>query len=145
MSKGRQYAGIFYVQKSNIIFSITGVESSGISTLEYDTSGLPSSAHRARRRIESFSPRLMLSSEVDGGRSGTDTPIISADSWRVETEDRRRWWELRFEGGTGLALGVGRESVDISTAFMDMDLEEIEKDIEETEDEMEPLREWERA
>lgn len=74
-------------------------ESSGIWTLEYETSCFPSKAQRARRRIESFSPRLMLSSEVDGGRSGRDTPINSADSRRVETEERRRWCELGRLGG----------------------------------------------
>ena len=78
------------VQKSNIIFSTSGVGSSGISTLLYETSGLPSRAQSARRRIESFSPRLMLSSEVDGGNSGRVMPISSADSWRVDTDERRR-------------------------------------------------------
>lgn len=80
---------------------MSGVEISGISTLLNETSGLPSRAQRARRLMESFSPRLMLSSEVEWGRSGRATPIISADSWRVETDERRRWWEFRFEGGIG--------------------------------------------
>lgn len=44
--------------------------------------------------MESLSPRLMLSSDFDVGRSGTETPIISADSRRVDTEDLRRWWEV---------------------------------------------------
>jgi len=55
--------------------------------------------------MESFSPRLMLSSEVAGGKSGSDTPMSSADSRRVETEERRLWWEFRFvEGRMGFAL-----------------------------------------
>jgi hypothetical protein len=36
----------------------------------------------------------MLSSEDDGGNSGSVTPMISADSTRVETDERRRWWEF---------------------------------------------------
>jgi hypothetical protein len=78
-------------QKSNIIFSISGVPSSGISTLLNETSGLPSNAHNARRRMESFSPKLTLSSMETEGISGSETPISSADSRRVDTEDLRRW------------------------------------------------------
>ena len=81
-----------------MVFSISDVEKSGISTLLKAISALPSRAKRARRRMESFSPRLTLSSEVVGGRSGTDIPISSADSCRVETEERRLWWELRLPG-----------------------------------------------
>lgn len=46
----------------------------------------------------------MLSSETERGRLATETPIKSADSWRVETEERRRWCELRLEAGTGERL-----------------------------------------
>ena len=81
-----------------MVFSISDAEKSGISTLLKAISALPSRAKRARRRIESFSPKLTLSSEVAGGRSGTDIPISSADSCRVETEERRLWWELRLPG-----------------------------------------------
>ena len=42
----------------------------------------------------------MLSSETEGGRLATETPIKSADSWRVETDERRRWCEVRLEEGT---------------------------------------------
>src|SRR6266508_2348314 len=85
----------------HIALSISDVEKSGISTLLKVMSALPSRAKRARRRIESFSHRLMLSSEVEGGRSGTDIPISSADSCRVETEERRLWWELRLPDRLG--------------------------------------------
>lgn len=86
-------------QKSNIIFSMSGVVSSGISTLLKDNECFPSSAHRARRRMESLSPKLTLSSSDAEGISGRETPINSADSRRVDTEDLRRWCELRLEGG----------------------------------------------
>ena len=46
----------------------------------------------------------MLSSETERGRLATETPIKSADSWRVETDERRRWCELRLEEGTGERL-----------------------------------------
>lgn len=69
---------------------------SGISTvLVFSPNPLiPSSAWSALLRIESLSPKLMLSSEDDGGNSGSVTPMISADSTRVETDERRRWWEF---------------------------------------------------
>lgn len=69
---------------------------SGISTLAKETSGFPSRAQSARRRIESLSPKLTLESEFEGGSSGSETPMSSADSVRVETEERRRWCELRL-------------------------------------------------
>lgn len=54
----------------------------------------------------------MLSSDVDEGNEGRVTPMISADSRRVETEERRLWWELRFEtliaGGEAGGLLRGR-------------------------------------
>lgn len=81
----------FVADRSNIIFSMFGVESSGISTLLKETSCFPSRAHRARRRIESLSPKLTLSSREADGKSGRETPINSADSRRVDTEDLRRW------------------------------------------------------
>lgn len=47
----------------------------------------------------------MLSSEDDEDDSdGREKPMISADSRRVDTEERRLWWELRFEPPTE---GVG--------------------------------------
>ena len=48
---------------------------------------------------------MLSTDEVDVFR--IDTPIISADSCRVETEERRRWCELRF----GFPIG-GREGED---------------------------------
>jgi hypothetical protein len=61
----------------------------------------------------------MLSSDFVAGRLGTDTPIISADSRRVETDDLRRWWEF------GRCLGGPREGVDMS--FVDLtEVDEIE-------------------
>jgi hypothetical protein len=60
----------------------------------------PSSARSARRRIESRSPAS--SGEVCRS-SAAATPITSADSRRVESEDWRRWCELRLarDGDTG--------------------------------------------
>lgn len=71
----------------------SGDAMSGISTLEKLKSRFPSRAKRARWRTESLSPKF-LSSMEDSGR---DTPIKPADSVRVETEERRLWWELRLE------------------------------------------------
>ena len=43
---------------------------------------------------------------------GRETPIKSADSRRVETVERRRWWELRFVPEMELRVGdLERESV----------------------------------
>lgn len=82
--------GRWYARNSNgLVVSDEGI--SGISTLEKARSGFPSRAQRALRRMESLSPRLILSSECAGGSSGRETPINSADSRRVET-DERRWW-----------------------------------------------------
>ena len=80
------------IRSSEILRSISGVLSSGISTGEKSSGlGLPSSAQRARRRMESLSPRLMLSSLWEVERAGKATPMTSADSRRVDTEERRRW------------------------------------------------------
>lgn len=62
-----------------------------------------------------------------------ETPIISADSRRVETEERRLWWELRFEEGC-----VGCEELEMSLVFV-----EFETEREEIEDVTDVLREWE--
>lgn len=59
--------------------------------------------------MESLSPKLTLSSDEDGGRATTSTPIISADSTRVETEDRRRWCEVGRD--LGPEVDIGRESL----------------------------------
>jgi len=70
-----------HVQNSNFLVESSGVLMSGISTLENALrSDFPSRAHRALRRTESLSPRLMLSSETERGRLATETPIKSADS-----------------------------------------------------------------
>ena len=78
------------LRKSKMSLSMSELDNSGISTLGQGASGLPSRAQRARRRMESFSPKLTLSSEGQCGKSGIVTPMISADSWRVDTEERRR-------------------------------------------------------
>lgn len=62
----------------------------------------------------------MFSSAEDMEVLSADTPMISADSCRVDTDERRRWWELRFgfpvegrEGGDGGGLiEAGRGDVD---------------------------------
>jgi hypothetical protein len=80
------------VRNSEILRSISGVLSSGISTGEKPSGlGLPSRAQRARRRIESLSGRAMLSSLLEAERAGKATPMTSADSRRVDTDERRRW------------------------------------------------------
>lgn len=72
---------------------------SGISTWVYPLmkSGrlvvvlpLPSKAHKAMRL-----PSIIVSDSV----SGADTPIISADSRLVDTDERRLWWEFGRERG----------------------------------------------
>jgi hypothetical protein len=68
----------------------------------------------------------MLSSDVAGGRSGMETPIISADSRRVDTEERRLWCEFRLEVGAGFEV----ENEEPSREFVDF--EETEK-VEEIE------------
>jgi len=97
---------------------------------------LPSRARRARRRIESLSPKLTLSSDEDGGRVTTSTPIISADSTRVETEDRRRWCEVGRDLGPD--VDIGRESL----VDEESDIVEIIEfvDVENASEEDEPLR-----
>jgi len=85
------------IRNSEILLSISGVLNSGISTGEKPSAlGLPSKAQRARRRMESLSPRLMLSSLLEAERVGRETPMTSADSRRVETDERRRWCDPRF-------------------------------------------------
>ena len=82
-----------------------------------------------------MSPRLMLSSELDKGILGRETPIKSADSLRVDTEERRRWWELRFAPPNELRVGEwgGESFVEVETGVgRDMGTE------------TELLREWER-
>ncbi len=67
---------------------------------------------------------------------GRETPIKSADSRRVETDERRRWWELRFAPVMELRVGDWeRES------FMDVPETEVGR---EGGTETELLREWER-
>jgi hypothetical protein len=94
----------------------SGLPSWGISMLEKaPSSERPSSARRARRRMESLSPRLMFSSWARS--SVAATPMTSADSRRVESEDCRRWCECRRELGAEsggvvvvvVAAGVGAE------------------------------------
>lgn len=85
------------IRNSEILLSISGVLNSGISTGEKPSAlGLPSKAQRARRRMESLSPRLKLSSLLEAERAGRETPMTSADSRRVETDERRRWCDPRF-------------------------------------------------
>jgi hypothetical protein len=85
------------IRNSEILLSISGVLNSGISTGEKPSAlGFPSKAQRARRRMESLSPRLKLSSLLEAERAGRDTPITSADSRRVDTDERRRWCDPRF-------------------------------------------------
>jgi hypothetical protein len=79
------------VRSSDILRSISGVFSSGISTGEKPSGlGFPSRAQRARRRMESLSPRLMLSSLLEVDRAGRETPMTSAESRRVERDEQRR-------------------------------------------------------
>ena len=67
--------------------------------------------------------------------AGEETPIKSADSRRVDTEDRRRWWELRFVPPIELRVGEsGGESAAVAETGVGR-----ERDME-----TEPLREWER-
>ena len=77
----------------------------------------------------------MLSSELDRGMLGRETPIKSADSRRVDTEERRRWWELRLEPPRELRVGEwGGESFIVIETGVGRD----------TGTETELLREWER-
>lgn len=86
-----------FIRNSEILLSISGLLNSGISTgAKISAVDLPSNAQRARRRMESLSPRLMLSSLLEADRAGRATPMTSADSRRVETEERRRWCDPRF-------------------------------------------------
>lgn len=70
----------------------------------------------------------MLSSGLEAGRLGTDTPISSADSRRVETDDLRRWCEFGRclggpEGHTDMSFVELAEDEDESEVF---DIEVIE-------------------
>lgn len=90
ISRGQKEEKKKPVRNSEILRSISGVLSSGISTgKKASMVGLPSRAQRARRRIESLSPMLMLSSLLEADRAGRETPMTSADSRRVETDERR--------------------------------------------------------
>jgi hypothetical protein len=80
MGPERSRVGGQDVQKSKGLSMISGVVSSGISTLVKAKSNFPSRAMRALLRMESFSPKGMFPSEEETGRSGKETPIISADS-----------------------------------------------------------------
>ena len=73
-------------------FGCSSLSKSGICTvlLLSPRSHLPSRVRSALLRTESLSPKLILSSELEAGRSVKLMRIISADSTRVETEDRRR-------------------------------------------------------
>jgi hypothetical protein len=99
------------VRNSEILRSISGVLSSGISTGEKPSGlDLPSRAQRARRRMESLSPRLTLSSLLEADSAGRETPMTSADSRRVETDERRRWWDPRFVPAAEVELSCDREA-----------------------------------
>jgi hypothetical protein len=122
---------------SEILRSISGVLSSGISTGEKLSGlGLPPRAQRALQQID-LSPRLMLSSLLEVERAGRVTPMTSADSRRVDTEERRRWWELRF--------GCEREEMEFEDECEDEKGISLKEEKEsEGETEIETLREWER-
>ena len=132
-----------HILKSNKSFSRSGVPISGISTLEKEVSGFPSRAKSARRRIESLSPRLTLLSEFDDGRSGRETPMSSADSVRVETEEWRRWWELRLfviEGGRLVVPG----KVKVVRVLSEVETDGWFKLPAEKDEVIDRLREWQR-
>jgi siroheme synthase (precorrin-2 oxidase/ferrochelatase) len=100
------------VRSSEILRWISGVFSSGISTGEKPSGlGLPSRAQRARRRTESLSPRLMLSSLLEVDRTGRETPMTSAESLRVERDEQRRWWDPRFAAAE-VELSCDREEME---------------------------------
>ncbi len=101
------------IRSSEILRSISGVFSSGISTGEKLSGiGLPSRAQRARRRMESLSPRLMLSSLLEVDRAGRETPMTSAESRRVERDEQRRWWDPRFAAVAGVELSCDSEEME---------------------------------
>jgi hypothetical protein len=80
----------------------------------------------------------MLSSEFDGERSGTETPITSADSRRVETEDWRRWCEWRLVSEAEEERVGEEEEEEVSLLLFVAGKEKVERE------ETEVLREWER-
>ncbi len=68
------------------------------------------------------------------------TPIRPAESRRVETDERRRWWEL----GLALAPEDGRDSeVDDDNSEVNERVEFVE--LEKETDAIELFREWERV
>ena len=69
----------------------------------------------------------------------TETPIISADSCRVDTEERRRWCELRF----GLPTG-GNDEGETGGLPREGSIEDIEEDMDRDGVERDALRECER-
>jgi hypothetical protein len=88
----------------------------------------------------------MLSSLLEVERAGRATPITSADSRRVETEERRRWWELRFAVG-GVGPGCEREEMEVEEECEDeseSSCKEEGKDSDCETEIIETLREWER-
>src|SRR5260221_4809232 len=98
------------IRNSEILLSISGVLNSGISTGKKSSAlGFPSKAQRARRRMESLSPRLKLSSLLEAERAGRETPMTSADSRRGETSERRRWCDPRFVPAAGVEPSCERE------------------------------------
>lgn len=98
------------------------------------------------------------------GKSGRETPINSADSRRVDTEDRRRWCELRFEDDATAVLAFANDDEMLpellivealaeddndpkekdAMSLRPEDLEEEREAAMEDEEEMEVVREWER-
>ena len=71
--------------------------------------------------------------------------MTSADSRRVDTEERRRWWELRF-AVSGVGPGWEREEMEFEEECED-ESEVSCKEEKEGEGEtviIETLREWER-
>jgi hypothetical protein len=54
----------------------------------------------------------MLSSLLEADRVGRGTPITSADSRRVETDEQRRWWDPRFAAVVGTVPNCDREEME---------------------------------
>lgn len=82
-----------------------------------------------------------MSSLLEVERAGRETPMTSADSRRVDTEERRRWWELRFAVG---GVGPEREEMEFEEECKDERSCKEEGNENEVETENETLREWER-
>lgn len=60
-----------------------------------------------------------------------DTPIISADSRRVETDERRLWWELRLSWEVRFAGGALTFAGDSGWGFVAIDGIDRDKDTDE--------------